>query len=353
MAKESRQHWCVLIHALPARPLYLRARVRRQLAQVGAAPLKKAVYVLPYSDQSLERLRSIGAEIAAAGASAFVCEATFSDAKTDRIVVLAYNQELHVQYRAWMDEARSMRIRRPARAAGAAQQSRTRAKARSAADVLPERLARLHERLEALRARDLFRAPGNGEAAALLADLEHRHAGSSSAGRGKADLVGLRWVTRKGLHVDRLACAWVVRRFVDPSATFRFVALSDPALAAGEIGFDMPGAAITHEGGRCSVESLVLRAGVKDPAVQRIAEIVHDIDLKDERYRHPETSGFEQLLVGTIVSHPRDEDRLEHGLALFDALYAAASRGAPRLSATLIPAGPVRVPPQLRKGRRS
>ena len=348
MVKASLQRWCLLIHALPTRPLYLRARVRRQLAQAGAAPLKKAVYVLPCSAGGLERLRTIAAEIEAAGASAFVCEATFADAETDRIVVRAYIEDCHARYRAWIDEARSARDRgRRAPPSGAAR----RLQAKPVANIQPAWLARLRERLDVLRACDPIQAPGRSEATALLADLERRHAGRSPAGRGKAGLVGLCWVTRKGLHVDRLACAWVVRRFVDPSATFRFVASSDTASSPGEIRFDMPGAAVTHEEGRCSVESLVLLAGVKDAAVRRIAEIVHDIDLKDGRYRHPETAGFEQLLVGTIVSQSSDQDRLEHGLALFDALYAAAGRGAPRPSVAATSMPQVRIPPALRKGR--
>jgi hypothetical protein len=211
--------------------------------------------VLPHSEEGLARLRAIAAEIEAAGASAFVCEATFPDQATERVVTRAYDQELR--------RNRQARVPRPGGA-----------------------------------------------------------------------LVGRRWVTRRGLHVDRLACAWVVRRFVDPSATFRFVASPDAPLGPREIGFDMPGAAITHEDGRCSVEALVRRAGIDDPAVVRIAEIVHDIDLKDGRNGHPETAGFERLLVGTIASHPRDADRLERGLALFDAFYAGAAP-APRLAPTL------------------
>ena len=349
MARERRLRWCLLIHSLPARPLYLRARIRRELARAGAAPLKKAVYVLPRSDDGLRRLRSIAAEIEAAGASAFVCEASFLDAGSDREVVRVYNEERRSRYRAWIAAARGIQGRsRPGRVAG----ERRPSGAPSAAPVPSARLARLRERLHELRTHDLFEAPGGAEARALLADLERRNAGPPAPASGSHGLTGLQWVTRRGLHVDRLACAWVVRRFVDPAAAFRFVSASEPAVAAGEIAFDMPGAAITHEGGRCSVESLVSRAGVRDPAVRRIAEIVHDIDLKDGRHRHPETSGFEQLLVGTIASHPRDEDRLERGLALFDALYAATHRGLPLQGTPVRPTPSVRVPPALRRGRR-
>jgi len=213
----------------------------------------------------------------------------------------------------------------------------------------PDRLPRLRARLEALHAHDHFRAPGRAEAAAVLTGLERGARRPARAGRRAGPLVGLRWVTRRGLHVDRLACAWVVRRFIDPSATFRFVSSPDAPLGRGEIGFDMPGAAITHEQERCSVESLLVRAGIRDAAVRHIAEIVHDIDLKDDRYRHPETAGFEQLLVGTIAPLSDDEDRLERGLALFDALHTAFGRSASVDSTARI--ARARVPTTLRKGR--
>lgn len=329
MTAAVRQRWCLLIHSLPARPLYLRARVRRRLAEAGAALLKPSVYILPWSEEGSARLRAVAAEIESAGASAFVCEATFPDAGAEPALIAACNRERGAQYRAWIAEASTL----PDAVRGAG---------------LPS-VTRLAARLASLRALDRFGAPGAKEAVAILARLER--APGTHVRRG-ADLVGLRWVTRKGLHVDRLACAWVVRRFIDPAARFRFVMSPEAPIAADEIGFDMPGAAITHVEGRCSVEALVRRAGIRDPGVRRIAEIVHDLDIKDGRHGHPETAGFEQLLVGTLVSLPRDEDRLARGLELFDALYAAHGSPvtAPRLPAS---APRVRIPAGLgrRRGR--
>ena len=324
------QRWCLLIHTLPARPLYLRARIRRLLAESGAAPIKKAVYALPASAQALDRLRAIATEIEAGGGSAFVCEATFPDDETEQSVRRAFDDERHDRYREWIADASALRAGR-SRAAHA------------------PRLARLRERLAALRALDPFEAPGAAEAAALLAHLERRAEHGSTLARGRTGLAGLRWVTRKGVHVDRIACAWVVRRFVDPAARFRFVSDPSAPLAPREIGFDMPGGAISHEQGGCSVETLVRRAEVRDAAVRRIAEIVHDIDLKDGRYGHAETAGFEQLLLGVIASHPQDDDRLARGCELFDALYAALSRGGALPLAAR--ARTVQPPPGLRQRR--
>lgn len=324
----SEHRWCLLIHTLPARPLYLRARIRRLLADSGAAPIKKAVYALPASPASLEQLRAIAAEIETGGGSAFVCEATFPDEAVDRSVVRAFNDELHRRLRGWMSEA-GAEVER----AGAGPPAR-------------DRVERLRRRLDSLSALDQFHAPGAAQAAALLSRLERDHV-STARRRKPRGLTGRTWVSRRGLHVDRLACAWMVRRFVDPSAAFRFTATPAAPLAAGEIGFDMPGAEVSHEAGGCSAETLVRRAGLTDRAVSRIAEIVHDIDLKDSRFLHPETAGFEQMLLGLLASNPRDEDRLARGLELFDAFYAALSRGLPVPAASRVPG--VQVPPALRK----
>lgn len=305
--KNPDDRWGLLIASLPARPLYLRARVRRRLEEAGAAPLRKAVYALKSSPAALDRLRDVAREIEAGGGSALVCEATFPDTATASAVVRAFNDEIARRYRAWSAAA--------ARALGGAAPSGGRAGS-------PRQVAALARRLERIAAADRFGAPGGAEARALL-----DRAPGAAAARG-ADLRGRRWVTRRGVHVDRIACAWVVRRFIDPRATFRFTA--DPAapLARNEIGFDMPHAAIAHERGGCSMETLIARAGLDDPRLRYVAEIVHDVDIKDARHRHPETAGFEQLLIGMLTSTPADHDRLEQGLRLFDALYAAPLPGA-------------------------
>jgi hypothetical protein len=139
--------------------------------------------------------------------------------------------------------------------------------------------------------------------------------------RALAELQGKVWVTRKSIFVDRIATAWLVRRFVDPRARFRFVAGSRAPARPGEIRFDMAEAEITHAGGRCTFEVLLDRLGLAEPALRRLAEMVHDIDLKDDKYGHPETAGLKRLLEGVAAAEPRDSRRLDQGLAVFDGLF--------------------------------
>ena len=128
-------------------------------------------------------------------------------------------------------------------------------------------------------------------------------------------------MTRKGIHVDRMASAWLVRRFIDPQADFKFVPAKGYKPLAGEVRFDMFEAEFTHLGDRCTMEVLLDRTAINDAAVRVIAEIVHDIDLKDSKFEHPETPGIERLVAGIAMSHRDDEARLARGAAVFDDLY--------------------------------
>ena len=131
------------------------------------------------------------------------------------------------------------------------------------------------------------------------------------------------WVTRTGIKVDRMASAWLIRRFIDPAARFEFVAAKGHTPAAGELSFDMFDAEFTHEGDLCTFEVLVRRFGLDDPGLRHLAEIVHDIDLKDAKFGREEAPGIGQLVAGIAAAHADDEERLARGTALFEDLYAA------------------------------
>ena len=129
----------------------------------------------------------------------------------------------------------------------------------------------------------------------------------------------MKWVTRAGCHIDRAGCAWLIRRFIDPDAQFGFV--SDPAdVPADATPFDMTGAALSHHGGDCTFETILRRYDLHDPVLWRIAEIVHEADLDDERYDAPEAYGLDIVVRGMSMVQP-DPDLLEFTDAMFDGLY--------------------------------
>jgi hypothetical protein len=137
---------------------------------------------------------------------------------------------------------------------------------------------------------------------------------------------GRTWVTRQSVFVDRIGSAWLIRRFIDPRAAFKFVPPTGYTPSPGELRFDMYEAEYTHEGDRCTFQTLVARFGLADAALEAVGEIVHDIDCKDEKFGRPETQGVARLLRGIADSTAADQERIERGSRLFDDLYASFQR---------------------------
>jgi len=139
---------------------------------------------------------------------------------------------------------------------------------------------------------------------------------------GEASWHGRTWVTRQGVKIDRMACAWLIRRFIDPAARFKFVAPRGYQRAGDEVRFDMFEAEFTHEGPHCTFETLLERFSLRDRALRAIGEIVHDIDCKDEKFERAEAAGLALLVDGIARAHAEDAVRIERGGAVFDDLYA-------------------------------
>ena len=306
--------WHLLIHSIPPKPLYLRAKIRHRLARAGAIALKKSVYVLPARVRPLEDFERIVADVVSGGGEAWIARSSFVAGVSDSDLVSRFRSDRRRDFEAFTRDAVDALA----------------ASKRAPDSELAARLERLRRRLSELDAIDFFPPAGARTAAAALRKLEralHVPSARPQERGGDADLIGRTWVTRKGVQIDRIASAWLVRRFVDEGARFRFVDPKHPDVAPGEIRFDMMPAEFTHEGDRCTFETLVARTGIAEPAVREIAEIVHDVDLEDGKYRRPDAPGVQRLLVGILLAHPEDEERLARGFALFDDLHRSLARG--------------------------
>ena len=135
------------------------------------------------------------------------------------------------------------------------------------------------------------------------------------------------WATRRGCHVDRTACIWLIRRYLDSAAEFRF--FRDPAEAPeGAELFDVVGARLSHRGEDCSFETFLEEYGLGDPVLREIAEIVHDADLMDEKYGRPESEGLDAIVRGMQLALPDDEALTRHTDVLYDGLRAYLGREA-------------------------
>jgi hypothetical protein len=188
-----------------------------------------------------------------------------------------------------------------------------------------------HQELARIEAIDYGGSPERDAASAALAALAARlerddrsDAMPAAARLSAGSHRGRTWVTRPRPGVDRMSSAWLIRRFIDPKARFVF-RTARPDDRSKEVPFDMFGVEFGHDGDRCTFEVLGRRFALDDPAVRRIGEIVHDVDLKDTRYGHPEAAVVRDLVEGLRRAHADDHDLLEHGMAMFGGLYESFS----------------------------
>lgn len=304
-----------LIHQIPPKPDYLRVKIGRRLQRVGAVALKKTVYVLPKSDAAAEDFDWIRREVTDAGGDATVLDAAMVAGATDTEIEQLFRRARDEDYDALATDAQAIATRidegTEARTVGA--------------DV-----TRLERRYEEIAALDFFGAPGAERARATITSLRASVRGAQAdAPVVDAPPRARTWVTRAGVHVDRIASAWLIRRFIDPDATFKFVASKGYVPLSGELRFDMSEAEYTHEGDRCSFEVLATRLGVNDAGVTVIGEIIHDLDVRDGKYARAENAGFAALIQGIALVHGRDEDRLRVGFDLLDAMLASFRKAKP------------------------
>jgi hypothetical protein len=318
MTDSNEGRWLLLIHQLPPKPDYFRVKIWRRLQRLGSVAIKNSVYVLPKNDQTQEDFQWTLREIIEGGGDASLCEARFVDGLSDDQVEALFQAARGAEYGEIAEEAR--RLAEIPLPEGLIEDSR---RTQSEVD-----LARLKRRLAEVVVIDFFGAPGREAAEGLVSGVEARmHEKRSGKQTDKAaatrreDLQGKTWVTRKGIYVDRIASAWLIRRFIDSGARFKFVPAKGYKPLPDELRFDMFEAEFTHEGDRCTLEVLIERTGLNEAALGRIAEIVHDIDLKDSKFGRQETPGIEQLIAGIAMGHKDDETRLARGAAVFDDMY--------------------------------
>lgn len=313
--------WLLLFHQIPPTPAYLRVKIGRRLNRIGALTLKNTVYVLPCNDGTLEDLQWVRREVTENGGDATLVEARFVDGLTDAEVERRFQDARDQDYAALTEDARAL-----AEATPRALLPEAAGRARFEAEI-----ARLEQRLEEITALDFFHAPGRETALGVIAALHSRLvAPEPKPASGRADPLaacrGKVWVTRVGVHVDRIASAWLVRRFVDTGAEFKFVPPRGYRPAPNELRFDMFDAEFTHEGDACTFEVLVQRLALEQPGLAEIAEIIHDIDIKDAKFGRPETAGVAALIAGLCLTCDSDAERLTRGFALFDGLRAYFAR---------------------------
>ena len=315
--------WVVFSYSLPsAGRSSPRVAVWRRLRAVGAVSPKGGVHVLPARDECVEAFQWLAQEVEQAKGEALLLRVERFEGLSDAQLITAF-QEARAQEYAALDE-RAARLEKTVTGTRK-RDPRDDAEAR-------ELLARLRREHGEIARIDFFNSPTGALVASRLARIE------TALSPGRTDGVPVsrvalsayrhkRWVTRPSPHVDRLACAWLVRRFINPRAVIRYSTTPLP----GEAAFDMSEGPFSHHGNLCTFETMIRAFGLDDSAVRAIAEIVHEIDLRDGRYTRPETPGIDTILRGW--GSREDADREVHGIALFDGLYEALSHTSRRSTA--------------------
>lgn len=271
------------------------------MQRIGAVALKNTVYILPSAENTLEDFQWTVREIRAGGGEANVFEARVVEGLTDAEIQQVFNTARDEDYAPLVKEARALRKH-----------------ATTAA------LQRLRDRMNEIQAIDYFGAAQGHNLAALLDQITSNPA--TSRPRNRETYLGRTWVTRAGVHIDRMSSAWLIRRFIDTGAKFKFVQGRHYKPEAGEIRFDMFDAEFTHEGDACTFEVLARRMRLDEPAIAAIGEIVHDVDLKEARFNRPETAGIAVAIASINMANPDDDERVARAAALLDDLYVYYSK---------------------------
>jgi len=317
VAREADAGWLVLILGFPAHPSSLRVKAWRRLRVLGAVALKKSVYLLPFSADNQEQFQWLTQEVQRDGGDATLL-------KVDQIETMAPAEIIRLFQEARDQEYHALGARYEAIARGLDRRARDRGGARR-----EEALARLAKEVERVRAIDFFDASGYEAVVRLRDTIALRLAPArpdgpaSAASVDRERLKGRQWATRPRPHVDRLGSAWLIRRFIDPEAAILFA--PPEAFPPEAIPFDVLGAEFGHQGEDCTFETIIKRCGLRDRRLGSLAQIVHAVDLRDDKFRRDEAPGIDRVIGGLLATFADDQTVLAHGLALFDALYATAS----------------------------
>src|SRR2546422_1197147 len=315
--------WLTLLTTLPPTPTRHRVGVWRKLQRMGAVRLRGAGWILPETPETTELFQWLVQEI-----QSFRGEATLL--RVDRIETMSedeiaglFHKARGVDYQAVVQGCRDI-LRHL---------DRYQANHRRSIPQLRSKLDSLKRELDRVQSIDYLKAPAGKRARSLwettakrLRAAETRPRATSGRHRTSLPPRGSTWVTRPRPHIDRIASAWLIKRFCDPEAKFAFADAADAARKG--IPFDVLGADFGHHGEDCSFETLIKRFGIKDRRVKVIAEIVHEADLHDGKFTRNESTGLDLAISGLVASIEDDRELLARGMAMFEGLYTVLKRKA-------------------------
>ncbi|HST21173.1 MAG TPA: chromate resistance protein ChrB domain-containing protein [Blastocatellia bacterium] len=320
----SKRKWILLIHQLPAKPTNLRVRTWRKLQKLGAVSIKNSVYILPFNEKTNEDFQWLKQEVESTGGEAAVFHADAVEGATDQEIVAVFHKQRNEEYATIAAELEGI-------TGSIREQKKGGHLSASRISNYEAEIDKLHKELERIITIDFFDASGRAAAAAayercLRAFRTSQNPRGRLVGASKSAALNLnayqgkRWVTRRNIFIDRIAAIWLIKRFIDKRPRFFFV--SEGESVEGAISFDMYGAVFTHRGEDCSFETMIKEFSFsEDEGLRQIAEIVHDMDLKDNKFNRSEATGLNAVIRGLADLLKDDRKLMQQCTPIFDGLY--------------------------------
>ena len=326
--KKDEARWLLFFYSVPSKPVSSRMKVWRRLAKAGAVQLKGAGYILPYSDEHYEFLQWLLSEVSSMKGGGSFVKVNQLETMEDSELIQLFNRQREDEYSGI--ERRIEDLERKLNSI------RKGGKSHDSAEFSGE-LNKLTREFDDIKRIDFFLSKAGqkteGRIKPLKSAIRNLAGYKEKSALSKAEILtrktedfqNKKWATRKRPFVDRMASSWLIRKFIDRNAEFKFVEEKETGLLAGKdaITFDVKDGDFTHHADLCTFEALVKSFGIKDKAVKKIAEIVHELDVKDEKFKADEARGIEGLLSGIRKTAKTDAEALEKGMEVFEMLYAS------------------------------
>ena len=318
--------WLLFFYRVPSKPVSNRMRIWRRLAKAGAVQMKGAVYILPFNDEHYEFLQWLVSEIVGMKGEAAVVSIEKIDTMKDKEIVAFFDQQRSGDYKILQKSFDDLGRRLSSIQKGSRPQN---------VQEMSDQFAKLQKEFEDIKRIDFF---SSRDGAALGDKIKRIHAdlnivnsaetkeeGSAALTlKSPADYRNRTWITRKRPFIDRMASAWLIRRFIDRDAAFDFIDEKEvDTIDKSSVTFDIRGGEFTHSGNMCTFEVIMKSFGLRDKTLKKMAGIIHDLDMKDDKFNAVEAKGIENILEGIRRTAHNDRDALEKGMTVFEMLYAA------------------------------
>jgi hypothetical protein len=303
--------WLLLLYRLPTAKNTEHVNLWRKLKEFGALSLKTSAYLLPDSPLHFERFQGLSQQIRDGGGDATLIRVAEIENFSFEAVTALFGEARAADYDGLQSALAVLLKRKPKRPD----------------ESFRAEIEILQIRFEAIRGIDFFESPRAHDVENLFRRLKEPNTGVKAKGLAllPRDYRGKTWLTRPRPEIDRVGSAWLIRKCVDPEAVFVFGTQLRKFPTA--IPFDMLDVEFTHNGDDCSFETLLKRFRIEDELLQKIAEMIHDADLEDDKFHRHECVAIDQMLKGWAKLGSSDEEILEKGFACLDALQVSLKRG--------------------------